>query len=113
MTKIPSRQYLTEVKRLAKAHRHNNESDQDIDEYVLGFYDKFYLFVKNGELKGYCDYWISGKGELKTLYIYDLVCHRGCLKDMWKYCKDTMRKLNIHKIVFKRPKEEERYYGRR
>jgi hypothetical protein len=100
---------IEQVKRLAKLHRHNGESDEEIDNYVLGFYDRFYLYVKNGHLRGYADYYIIDK----TVYIYDLVCHRGCLKDMWAYCKDQMKELGINRIVFRRPKEEERGYGRR
>ena len=110
-----SRAYLTDVKRLALAHRHNGETDEEVKDYILGFYDRFYLYVRAGKLCGYADYWISGEGELKTLYIYDIIC-KGNIFEMWKYCKDSLKENNIKHIAFKRVKYNDnsfrRYYRR-
>ena len=94
---------------LAKKYR-NDETDEEIKNYVTKYYSSMYLLIDGHRLLGYCDYFVVDD----TLFIYDLVCE-GKLLNMWRYCKGYMKKRRLTKIVFKRRKygdKDDRTYRR-
>ena len=76
----------------------------EVEEYLKTYFHKFYLLIEDNDLKGFCDYFVSGR----ELYIYNLVC-KGSIWKMWQYCKKFMKDNNIESISFRRKKKEKRY----
>ena len=95
---------------LALKYRHEDETKEQVENYVREYGDRFYLYIKNDKLLGYCDYYCIER----TLYIYDMICV-GNLWQMWRYCKGFMEEHNINTIVFNRVKYngKKRIYHRR
>lgn len=95
---------------LAKWGNVFNNSDNEIEDYLNKYGNKFYLYIKDDKILGFVDYYITEN----VLNIYHLVC-RGNLLDMWKYGRKFMKDNNLDYISFKRKKynNKRRTYGRR